>query len=431
MFINLINNKKKEIFFVILLLIFFYRSPFILLNGRFMAEEGSVYFANAYKFSFLNSFLFVDLKSGYLNLWANISGIIANLFNLKFAPLASNYLALIPKIFIIFLALYNKSILLIKFEHKVLFCFLVFLSPTNVPEIWLNSINSQIFFCIISFLLVFSYYEENRINYFHLILIIMAGLTGIYSCILFPIFFFKYLFFKNKQNLLNFVSIFICTVIQLSLVLYAKLSNILYQGKLHSINLDIFTNYIYNVFIKAFLGTSFTKYLYYNYLSTELNLYFISILIIFIFIVTTFFLYIFLNKNTFLKIENKFIILSSFYSLITTSLVVMTGATGDYVGGRYAALPSFYLLIIALAFYIFLSKFKLRYFFLLILITSISIGVYEFRPPTKNVKHQYIKYLDCVDCPNWENEINNFQQDKKYRLKIWPYPRKTMSLISY
>jgi len=431
MFINFINNKKKEIFVLILLTIFFYRSPFIFLNGRFMAEEGSIYFANAYKFSFLYSFLFVDLKSGYLNLWANVSGIIANFFSLKFAPLISNYLALIPKIFIIFLALYNKSILLIKFEHKALFCFLVFLSPANVPEIWLNSINSQIFFCIISFILVFSHYEENKINYFHLILIIVAGLTGIYSCILFPVFFFKYIIFKNKQNLLNFLSIFVCTIVQLSLILYAKLSNILYEGKLHSINFDIFINYTYNVFVKALLGTSLTKYFYYNYLVAELNLYFISILIISIFIVTNFFLYFFLSKNIFLNIGNKFITLSLFYCLITTSLVAMTGAAGAYVGGRYAALPSFYLLMIVLVFYISLDKFNFKYFFLLILITSISIGAYEFRPPTKNVKHQYIKYLDCVNCPNWENEINNFQLDKNYKLKIWPYPRKSMSLISY
>ena len=109
----------------------------------------------------------------------------------------------------------------------------------------------------------------------------------------------------------------------------------------------------------------------------------------------------------------------------------MTGAVDDYVGGRYAALPSFYLLMIVLVFYIFLDKFNFKYFFLLILMTSILIGAYEFRPPIKNVKHQYIKYLDCVNCPNWENEINNFQQDKSYRLKIWPYPRKTMSLINY
>ena len=141
---NFINNNKKELLFFILLTIFFYRSPFIFLNGRFMAEEGSIYFANAFKYNTLYSLSFVDFNSGYLNLWANISGVVANIFKLKFAPIVSNYLALIPKILIIYLAVYNKSLLLNKFEHKVLFCLLVFISPLNAPEIWMNSINSQI-----------------------------------------------------------------------------------------------------------------------------------------------------------------------------------------------------------------------------------------------------------------------------------------------
>ena len=63
-----------------------------------MAEEGAIYFANAYKFGFFYSLIFVDFNSGYLNLWANISGIFSNLFSLSLAPLISNYLALIPKI---------------------------------------------------------------------------------------------------------------------------------------------------------------------------------------------------------------------------------------------------------------------------------------------------------------------------------------------
>ena len=142
----------------------------------------------------------------------------------------------------------------------------------------------------------------------------------------------------------------------------------------------------------------------------------------------TFILYSFLVKNTGLNVENKFIIISSFYCLIATSLVVMIGGVGDYVGGRYAALPSFYILMIVLVFYIFFNNFKFKYFFLLLLVTSISSGIYEFRPPINNVKHQYIKYLDCVNCPVWENETSNFQEDKSYRLKIWPYPRKNMSL---
>ena len=62
------------------------------------------------------------------------------------------------------------------------------------------------------------------------------------------------------------------------------------------------------------------------------------------------------------------------------------------------------------------------------MISSILSGIYEFRPPVKNIKHQYIKYLDCLNCPNWENEIKKFKSDKNYFLKIWPYPKKNMSL---
>lgn len=110
MFIHFIDKRKKEIFFIILLLIFFYRSPFIFLNGRFMAEEGQIFFANAYRYSFIYSLFYVDFISGYLNLWANLSGIVSNFFELNLAPLISNYLSLFPKILIIFHILYSKSI---------------------------------------------------------------------------------------------------------------------------------------------------------------------------------------------------------------------------------------------------------------------------------------------------------------------------------
>ena len=41
MIYQIINNRKKEILYFVLLLIIFYRSPYILLHGRFMAEEGT------------------------------------------------------------------------------------------------------------------------------------------------------------------------------------------------------------------------------------------------------------------------------------------------------------------------------------------------------------------------------------------------------
>ena len=146
MLIKLIDERKKEIFFIILLAVFFYRSPHIFLHGRFMAEEGEVFFAYAFNNSILNTLFFVDFRSGYFNIWANISGLVSNFFSLNNAPLVSNYLSLFPKILIILFSIYSKSIFFKFFWQRVLFCLLVFISPQNVPEIWMNSINSQIFF---------------------------------------------------------------------------------------------------------------------------------------------------------------------------------------------------------------------------------------------------------------------------------------------
>ena len=426
MLLSFIDKKKKEIFFLILLSLFFYRSPYIFLNGRFMAEEGSLYFANAYRSGFFYSLIFVDFKSGYLNLWANISGIFSNLFSLSFAPLISNYLALIPKILIIFLTLYCRSILFNRFEYKVLFCLLVFLSPQNVPEIWLNSINSQIFFSIITFIIIFINYNQSNINYFHLSLIFFAGLTGIYSCILFPIFFFKYLIYKKKQDLLNFFIIFSCTIIQLTLVIYSKLSNLIGAEKIHPINFDLLINYIYNVLIKVFLGTNLTKYIYLNYL--DFNLTFLASLVVFIFFVFILLSYFILKKKAVLNLTNSFIILSSLYALFATSLVVMTGATAEYVGGRYAVLPSLYFLCLILIIYNFLFEFKIKFLFLILLLFSVVFGSIEYRPSKESTRHVYLKFLDCISCPDWHDEVDKFRNNNNYRLKIWPYPHKNMIL---
>ena len=74
-------------------------------------------------------------------------------------------------------------------------------------------------------------------------------------------------------------------------------------------------------------------------------------------------------------------------------IVVVFGADNFQTSGRYAAIPGILLLLII--FYIamnFHSK-TVNNFFSILIFVSIIAGFYEFRPPTKNVKHQYIKYL--------------------------------------
>ncbi len=428
MAIDIIKNNKKSLFILILLSIFFYRSPHIFLNGRFMAEEGSIYFANAYSNNFFYSLFFVDFKSGYFNFWANISGIISNFFPLKIAPLISNYLSLIPKFLIIYFILFDRSYFTNTYQYKILLCLLIFIAPQNVPEIWLNSINSQIFFCILAFILIFKINDEKKINYFELLLISTAGLTGIYSCILAPIFFFKYLTYKKVQDKLNFITISMCAIIQIIIILYSKYKNLIASGKLHSIDLDLFHNFLYNTVIKSFLGTYLSKFFYFKLDLGPNNTVLILMILCVIFL---FFLIKFLKKNIFLKKDEKFIFISILFAFFATSLIVLVGATSQYVGGRYAVLPSLYLLSLFLFLFKISINLNIRYFFLMLLILSISTGAYEFRPVSKYAKYQYIRFLDCINCPNWSEEVSKYYKDNSYQLKIWPYPRKTMTLSSF
>ena len=71
-----------------------------------------------------------------------------------------------------------------------------------------------------------------------------------------------------------------------------------------------------------------------------------------------------------------------------------------------------------------LNAFKIKYLFLTVLITSLSFGFYEYKTNNK-----YYKFLECVSCPNWSTEVQNWRQQPNYILKIWPYTmNKNMSL---
>ena len=414
------SNRKKEILFFLLLLIIFYRSPYILLHGRFAAEEGSIFFANAYKYGFVYSFFFVEFKAGYFNIWANLSGIIANIFTLKLAPLVSNYLSLIPKLLIFYFILYKDLYLTDKFHYKIVLCLLILLSPFNVPEIWLNSLNSQIFFCILSFLVLFSKNDKKNINHFNLLIILISGFTGVYTCVLTPVFLFKYLKFKTSQDKYNLIILIFCSIIQFILVVFSKLSGALYEGKLHAVDINLIYNYVYNVPIKAFLGRNLTQF-FFNSLNFNIKSVFIFFCILGLFILT--YLIYYFKKNPNIFNSNKFIINSLFYAFISTSLLTLTGATYEYVGGRYAALPSFYLVTLVLFLAIIINELNLKIFFHLILLISILSGAYEFKNNNK-----YKKYLICINCPNWSSEVEKFNKNSNYIIKIWPYPGKTMKL---
>ena len=124
------------------------------------------------------------------------------------------------------------------------------------------------------------------------------------------------------------------------------------------------------------------------------------------------FLFYLIKNKIIINLDDKFIILSLLFVLISTSLIVMIGAIDQKVGGRYSAIPSFYTLCLALTLLKIFSNFKIKYLFLSLIFFSIFSGAYEFKPP-KDRSH----YLDCNGCPNWKEEIKKFNDDNNYILK--------------
>ena len=133
------------------------------------------------------------------------------------------------------------------------------------------------------------------------------------------------------------------------------------------------------------------------------------------------------KKITNSLIKDKVLLYLILIFLIISALVLI-GSVGYYIGGRYAAVPGAILLLITLHVLFKTQLIKIKIIFSFLIFFSLASGSYEFRPPKGNLKHNYIKMLDCLNCPVWKNEIRKWKQDNQYIIKIWPYPRKNMKL---
>ncbi len=409
-------SNKKIIFLFFLVSLSFYKSPYIFINGRFIAEEGSFFFRNTYLFGYFEGLTVLLKGSGYFNFWANLASVFANLVPIEFAPLITVYFAFSVKILLLLYILFQKSNFLEDDIQKYITSLLVIVAPTMVAEIWLNTLTSQVYFTILSTLILFQVNNKNLFSKFSPIVIFFSTLSSIQSCLLAPFFLKKYLKQKDKINLYNLIIISFGSIFQFIIYFYIRFNNLETSGasnERYIISLFKFFNYTYNVIFKSFLGTPFTKFLYYNSIQ---NIFLLIFLISLLSIIIFFFI-----KSFKIILKDK-IILTLIILFMLQSLVAIYAGKDNHVYGRYATIPSIMLLFIFVRLFCIKSPFKLYAGILLLM--SASFGLYEFKE-----KNKYSQFLMCIDCPIWEDEILKWRQDKNYKLKIWDYStNKTMSL---
>ncbi len=406
--------KLKLFSFLALLIIIFYRSPYILLNSRFVSEEGFYWFRNSYVEGPIYGLFQIFWQAGYFNLWANIGSVLALIPPIEYAPFATVYLSLFLKLFIIYYILNSSSSLLINIYYKVISSFLVILSPPIVPEIWLNTLNSQSFFGILTVLIFFQNNEDQKpIHATSPYVLFIGGMSALYVCALSPFFLVKYLLTKNKTDFKNFIFIAFATLIQFAIVIYTKVNNMVFDVRFQP-SIEKLINYCYNVVVKSILGRETSQYIIGNLYNINTSI----LLIIFLcFIFIAIYLFIFLTKK-----EKDKTLIFLFLFFITESLLVFIGSWGSQVQGRYAVVPGIILLFIFLRLVQYDQKI-IKIISMIIIFFSLMAGSYEFKHNAK-----YPSFLICMGCPHWKEEIKIWKNNPNYRIKIWNYPNKYMYL---
>ena len=413
---NFLVKNYKTILLIFVLFLIFYRSPYIFLNGRFVAEEGSFWFRNAYLFGPIKGITQVFLGSGYLNLWSNISSVVASMLPLELSPFGTVYMSFFVQLFLVIYIIFSESNFLKNGFDKFFICLLTLITPPMVAEVWLNTLTSQVYFSMLTILIFFqNYSSSNIINKLSPIILLISGLSSLIPCVLFPFFLYKWYIQKSFSNLLNCITLGLATLFQLSIFSYIKFNSLELGGSnlRYDITFDKIISYFYNVIIKTFFGRDLTQIFFYKFFNLSQLPILISLLVVLI---------LFFLKFSFKKIKNDKILKYLILFFIIQSLFVIYAGKDNQVQGRFAVIPGILLLFVTYR-YSQISSGVTKFFFSFLLFFSLSIGFYEYK-----INNKYRHFLDCYSCPIWEDELKKWRLNNNYEIKIWNYPGKTMKL---
>ena len=362
-----LNKFNLSLIFVLIFLIFF-KSPCSFYLGR--SENGlEVFFDYASSNSFFKSILYVYSEAKYYELFVNFSAIIVNWVSLP-SFLITVYFALIVKLILIFYIFFSNSILLKTTLHKFIFASFTIYSTAITPEIWLTTLQSKVFFGMLSFIMIFQNFSKFDKKKFIIYrgALILNGLSSIFSSIFSIVYFFIYVKERSRINFYNFIFSLIPLLVNFFIFLYFSLKN-LAENDRFTFELEKIFNLVYNTSVRPIFGGNLSKLFYEKiaFLDIKFSLLFLSLSLIGIFF------YYLIKKSD--KILNLL-----FISFAINILLILLGSQySDFVGGRYAVLSS----VIFLTFFLRLiqiEKNPIFYNFSIILISiSLVTGLIEFK----------------------------------------------------
>lgn len=412
---SLIKSSRLNILILYVGLIMI-RVPEIIWPGRFWAEEGFVYFREAYMSQPWN--VLINSHQGYYSLFNKIASITAvYAVPLEFSPIITMSFALIAQVLPVWLLLYSRiHSLTSRFSQLCAVAIVLFIQPNQ--EIWLNTINSQ-FFLFVSVAIIFISEPTKKIMHIiRLGILVIAGLTGVVSCLLLPLFVIEYIWTRKRYKLDETIVLAAVTAIQGVIVM---------SGSGRDIHFD-FNLLAFVLFVKQWilpiLGSNATD-LFSNYIKQH-HLYYNFFYALVALLPYTLFgigLIIWGKRHSWLLFATSISIASISFltSVEAQSADTILGHLSAVIGGRYYYGPN---VLMGLALIIFLSENKLRsvpysHYFrkgcIVIVGLMITVGAYDFM---RSNDRQVLFFTG----PSWQVEVKNWRENRKDVLSIWPRP---------
>lgn len=410
------------VFFLLLVLIFL-RAPTLLLEPRLWAEEASLFLRYAYTHSFLESLLLVPQKSaGYFLLVANVPATIAaHMFPLVYAPFVTTYFSLGILLTLFSLILWGHSSVWDTVGKKTLACLVVLFAPSSTGEVWLNSINAQVYCCMIAVCLLLEDLRavSPRRRWSYRVLLVFCGLSGVYTTFLGGMFLLKAWLEKSREALIQ-VSLVACTsLIQVAVFLSLYFSNNISGKKLVSLNLGTTLQHVFlHQIAFPLLGPQWGRRLdssldVFGAISADTVVSGGALLAGLLAVgYGCAVLYAILPR----AYEYAQMLLLGSYVFIVAGTSVFSA--GGVPGGRYAVAAGVFLLWMLLNNLRF-STLDLRSLLCAVFLAcALVVGAVGYRTTGAQM------FFVCnANCPKWEDELQRCELTSKCVLTVWPYPR--------
>jgi hypothetical protein len=377
------------------------RAPYLLLHGRFFAEEGSVYFAHAK----LQGAWFIGRNIGYVYAFCNASAWLAVRAPIEQAPIVTAWLSLGVVAAVAWAALSLPSDLLPTAGTRIAAATLLVVGPLAVPVVWLNTTNSQGYFGILA--LLFLFVDVSAIRRATLVAVAavlgLAGLSGLYAAILAPLFVYRAVRERTRRRILLASVISLCALVQLVVVLDSNASGSLAAGRGSFPGLGELTRDVAAKHMSTFLfGQSIAGRLL-SHAHTFAGLLGFAFFGLFVVVVLA-------SLLAFVpRAEVAFLLVAAF---ALVEVLVLFGARQS-AGGRYTAVPIAILLLIAVHATTGRNQVAAGIAAALCLVTLVTgLSTFWTREPA---------LLRCIKCPQWSNEVRAWQSGASDQLTIWPY----------